>query len=797
MSRPLASATSLPAPTRRVLRESWRQLQAVLEKEPFRSVDHCQRFLEQHASDFQPLGQHAFSLLAERMAELAQERTYPPNLWQLFADAVGIPQGSRRRRVQLSQPPLVTFGPNPWLARQLVNDTSATPPSSGDLDDSWPAPGPFAADVSEGKGHVIYNAHSYHTKVPHRAIMRYLLHYTQPGDVVFDGFCGTGMTGVAAALCGSRHEIEALGYRIAPDGRLVPRDRSTASPTGAETKAGPQEPPRLGRRRAFLMDLSPAATLIAATFNTPHDVAAFASQAQEILDQLDRQLGWMYWTLHAPPNTPSDCANDRSWTDHLARRIDKCDTCESLREVLEEAAREGASFGVAQTVGWSDVFACPACASEFAFAEAAVDANTGKVARDFPCPNCREDLQKRQLIPVRRSEPTLTEPAGSQMTVPTSIHYHWEGMRYRKQPDAVDRALLRKLGQLSLDDPFPSSRLFQGRETRRNDRRGITHVHHFYTPRNLRFLAAMKKQCDTSLPLLLWFSSQLVNLSKLNRYRPNVTFPYNPLSGTLYVGSQVAESHPLTAYRNKLPKITKALEAIDADNTVQCGSLSGCLLPDNSVDYIFTDPPFGGNLSYSELNVLWESWLGISTRRQEEAIETRGQGKSPEDYGRLMQWCFRQYYRVLKPGKWLTVEFHHTQPHVWKALQDALCRAGFIIADVRTLDKQLGTFKQVTNPGAVQRDLIVSAYKLNRASAVVAARPVNLDSVWNFIDERLTALPKSPRHGDYAERQDYRLFNRLVAWLLASNRQVPFSAPEFYAELRRRYRVRDGHFFLA
>lgn len=53
-------------------------------------------------------------------------------------------------------------------------------------------------------------AHAYHTKVPHPAIMRYILHYTQPGDIVFDGFCGTGMTGVAAQLCGSENDVKAL-----------------------------------------------------------------------------------------------------------------------------------------------------------------------------------------------------------------------------------------------------------------------------------------------------------------------------------------------------------------------------------------------------------------------------------------------------------------------------------------------------------------------------------------------------------------------------------------------------------
>ena len=80
---------------------------------------------------------------------------------------------------------------------------------------------PFATDVSEGKNDPIYNAHSYHTKVPHKAIMRYILHYTEPGDVVFDGFCGTGMTGVATQLCGDKATVESLGYRVKSDGMII------------------------------------------------------------------------------------------------------------------------------------------------------------------------------------------------------------------------------------------------------------------------------------------------------------------------------------------------------------------------------------------------------------------------------------------------------------------------------------------------------------------------------------------------------------------------------------------------
>ena len=63
--------------------------------------------------------------------------------------------------------------------------------------------GPYTVGIKVGKNSAIYNAHTYHTKVPHQIIMRYILHYTQPGDIVLDGFMGTGMTGVAATACGN------------------------------------------------------------------------------------------------------------------------------------------------------------------------------------------------------------------------------------------------------------------------------------------------------------------------------------------------------------------------------------------------------------------------------------------------------------------------------------------------------------------------------------------------------------------------------------------------------------------
>ena len=136
-----------------------------------------------------------------------------------FRKVEGFPIGKDEDILALSDPPYYTACPNPWIGDFIKQyGTSYDPKKSYHRE-------PFTADVSEGRTHAIYTAHAYHTKVPHRAIMRYILHYTQPGDFVFDGFAGTGMTGVAAQFCGDKAEVQELGYRITEDGTVRESNR--------------------------------------------------------------------------------------------------------------------------------------------------------------------------------------------------------------------------------------------------------------------------------------------------------------------------------------------------------------------------------------------------------------------------------------------------------------------------------------------------------------------------------------------------------------------------------------------
>lgn len=300
------------------------------------------------------------------------------------------------------------------------------------------------------------------------------------------------------------------------------------------------------------------------------------------------------------------------------------------------------------------------------------------------------------------------------------------------------------------------------------------------------------------------FTSQIINISKMNRFRPQVSFPYNPLSGTMYVSSMVSEANPFNAYSGKVAKFADALKS-NKDNTycISTGSTTNLLINDNTCDYIFTDPPFGDNLNYSELSFLWESWLGIITNEKFEAIINPTMGKSLPEYQGLMTRCFMEYYRVLKPNRWMTVEFHNSKNAVWNAIQEALQRSGFIVADVRTLDKQGGSFKQVTTTSAVKQDLVISAYKPKESfHKEFLEKGGTEEAVWVFVDQHLSNLPvvvdadKNGKIDIVAERQAFLLFDRMIAYHIMSGLPVPMDSADFYKGLDERYLQRDSMYFL-
>ena len=194
-----------------------------------------------------------------------------------FREIEGFPIGEDEDILALSDPPYYTACPNPFVEDFIKCYGKTYTPNTDDYRRD-----PFAADVSEGKNDPIYNAHSYHTKVPYKAIIRYILHYTEPGDLVLDGFCGTGMTGVASRLCGDRSVLHSLGYNV--DQKALVRNGS------GEIIA------KMGARRAILQDISTIATFISSNyaFAKASDAIEFEREANRILKEIEDKYGHLF-----------------------------------------------------------------------------------------------------------------------------------------------------------------------------------------------------------------------------------------------------------------------------------------------------------------------------------------------------------------------------------------------------------------------------------------------------------------------------------------------------------------------
>lgn len=677
-----------------------------------------------------------------------------------FRKIEGFPIGEDEDILALSDPPYYCACPNPWIG-DFIRQWESEKPQKHDL--FHYVREPFAADVSEGKNDPIYNAHSYHTKVPHKAIMRYILHYTAPGDIVFDGFCGTGMTGVAAQMCGDVAAVRELGYRV---------DEKTGDIFDPDAEDSSKPFSKLGARKAILNDLSPAATFIAYNYNTPVDVAEFEREAKRILAEVEKECGWMYETQHVD-------ANGKPFLDSEGKPV----------------------IGKINYVVWSDVFICPNCMKEVVFYDAAVDKMAGKVNDEFPCPHCQTLLSKRNMERawITKHDDIIDKNIRQAKQVPVLITYLIGKKRFQKVPDAFDFALIEKIEKPSIPYWFPKDELPDGFNTRQpKSSHGCTRVYHFFTRRNLILLSIFYRKC--SLKYKLIFQSIVATLcSRLVRYNMG-NRGNGVLNGTLYLPSLSAEAEIAKLAYGKVSDFAKAFIA-GGSSILQCQSFESIKSSTNSIDYLFIDPPFGANINYSELNFIWEAWLKVKTNNQQEAIVNEIQKKDVSDYKQLMTKCFSEAYRLLKPGRWMTVEFSNTSAAVWNNIQSALTDAGFIVANVSALDKQQGSFKAVTTPTAVKQDLIISAYKPNGGfEERFISEAETEEGVWDFIRTHLKYLPvakiKDGKLVTVSERDPRILYDQLVAYYVRKGYNVPISSADFQEGLARRFDPRDGMYFL-
>lgn len=654
----------------------------------------------------------------------------------------GFPIGEEDDIINLSDPPYYTACPNPWL-NDFIEEWEKEKvelEKEGRRNANFEVKEPYFKDVIARKNSPIYNAHSYHTKVPHEVVMTYLLHYTQPGDIIIDNFGGTGMTGVAANEL--NHALDYIG----------------------------KQNNNWGYRNCICGDLSTIASFITHNYTKDISKADFVKAAKSIFSSLETELSWMYKT---------DDDNIEGTVNYYI---------------------------------WSEVQVCPNCGNEFTYWDAAVDFENHKVKDKYNCPHCSVIISKKQSQKAKESayDDVISETYERIKYVPVVVNYTLLGKRKERRINNYDKELLNKIQNYTIPNWYPTNKMMGigehwGDTWRAGYHIGFNHVHNFYTRRNLiilsRFYSLVNDfKCDVRLKSYLnsWFTSSLSRLHIMNRYAANHHRHVGPLANTLYVSGTPAEISPF--YFIKL-KIRDNNISIRSNNNVinQICSASECQVSNNSIDYIFTDPPFGGNIMYSELNYITESWLKVFTNNQSEAITNDSQDKDTFSYQNLMLSCFREYYRILKPNRWMTVEFSNTSATIWNSIQQAIQQAGFIIAYVSDLNKGRGGLHGIYNVVAVNQDLAITCYKPSQ-NKDGQEKEIILDE-WSFIEDFMNHLPihviTEDKTTSILERNPKILFDRLVSYYVQRGYPVPISAQQFQQGLRNRYIERDGMFFTA
>jgi len=581
---------------------------------------------------------------------------------------------------------------------------------------------PFAEPVRAGKNSAIYNAHSYHTKVPPEGIVPYIEHYTDPGDLVLDPFCGSGMTGVAGLMCG---------------------------------------------RAVILNDLSPAAVHITRNYTTPVDVQLLKREFERIKSETHSEFSWLYGT--------------------------SCDRCGGPASILHTL--------------WSDVFECGRCGKDLVLFDVAFSPETRILNKQFVCPDCKKEWNKAQLKRIR-TQPIITS-------------YECKGTckpkRQEHRISDAELSLITEIEEKNIPYWHPTVELNSNMEMYIRGSlhlRNIKTVDQLFTKRNLWAMARLwdeiqKVENDQVLERLrATFTATCQLVSRMRRYRLG-GFGGNIMSGLIYLPALNLDVSVPKLWQTKFDDILSA--ALQLNRFVKPGWAQTNIgsatdlksIPNNTLDYVFTDPPFGMNLYYSDLNVLWESWLNTFTDSTFEAVVHREQkvlAKSVNDYAVLMEKAFREMYRVLKPTRWASVVFHNSDDKIWQVIINAAAASGFEIAEINAFDKVQLSFKGVKGQKGEERvtnkDIVLNLRKPRPSDTTSSNGRTHLAEAEQRVLETVAGFLKT--NPVPAERTLQHIWNHVLYGMIRDGSvQVSMAGlEEMLAYHYQTFKMVDGRYYL-
>jgi 16S rRNA G966 N2-methylase RsmD len=465
-------------------------------------------------------------------------------------------------------------------------------------------------------------------------------------------------------------------------------------------------------RSACLSDISALGQHIATGYLTDVPTARFRTIADQVMNEARTALGALY---------------------HTHRQSD------------------GASVEIVRTV-WSFTYACPSCRGELVYYD---HMQRKRTAGPNKCPACAAPFSKRSWsertdVPV---EVVVRNPAGRLVEQPPT-----NTDRTAIAAATADRRL-REVPSLQIEDTremFSRSGL---------GKRGLTETSRFFSGRNaialLELWRSIQRVDDPNLRQKLAFSFTAILPRASRRYQWSAQRPLNAQNQTYYIAPVYYEWNVFELFERKIEAAIRASSEVFKSGTLFERSLGQWTsytlasaddlghLHDNAVDYIFTDPPFGSNIFYSDMNLFHEAWLGRVTDHDREAVmHTTGKKKAgtADRYETLLRGAFVEAFRVLKPGRYISVVFGNSNGRIWGLVQRALRAAGFEEAPVHVaiLDKGQRSVKGLNSgtEGVATVDLVMTLQKPPPGtSSQRATEPSQADPL-SLINRVVASLPR-------------------------------------------------------
>ena len=450
-------------------------------------------------------------------------------------------------------------------------------------------------------------------------------------------------------------------------------------------------------RKIILSDLSPIATFIAKNYTEKTDISEITASLKKLHSNIQPLLNKYYST--------------------------NCPQCHSKGQIKDWI--------------YSENFLCPNCLIELPFIEDSTDWNyiiSKKHSKNVHCNSCKSNFNKNNLESI---QPKVL-----------GLRYSCSVCKERKKFKNLDLDDFSILSDPVLEEfqlKFMKIPLPVGVNTNQAIHKNIKFVNQFFTPITFFMLYSIWENINSfseaiKSKLQFIFSSIIYRVTKL--YRLRVKGQGGILSGTLYIPPLFQDINVWDVFLERYRKISKGWkklneilpENFNQKRIISTNSATKLYITTNSIDYVYIDPPYGGNINYSELNFLWESWFNQLTIKNEEVVINEiGQNKDLHEYEHLFTMALSEIYRVLKPNRWCSLVFNSSSSKIWSSIQKIINKSDFLMSnEIVSLGSNMITAKQTQSLKTARRYFVLNLFK---ASNNLNTDPIKFIAKNSFLEQ--------------------------------------------------------------